>query len=244
MIREDRVQLNERFCKVFQLLEERGEIVKNDRGGKGMGDFAEKLLGNRTYGHIVRAYLNPEDKRCINYSQAKILCNEFGVNEAYMFDGIGTPFGFDIPKTNPVEKEAGKKANILYTTVEAFAGPTVSNSFVKENNRFFTIPGLDGDGLVAFPINGNSMDPIIMDGDIVVCRSISSISEIKDNKIYAVKHNGEIWVKFVQKIMDPKGRVARLKLISANHLEHDPWEVDVNEHLRIYQVIRKITDLM
>mgnify|MGYP000147374523 CR=1 FL=1 len=44
MIREDRVQLNERFIKVFKLLEERGEIVKNDRGGKGMGDFAEKLL--------------------------------------------------------------------------------------------------------------------------------------------------------------------------------------------------------
>ncbi len=243
MIREDRVQLNERFCQVFKLLEERGEVVKNDRGGKGMGDFAEKLLGNRTYGHIVRAFLNPDDKRCINYSQARILCSEFGVNESYMFDGVGTPFGFDLPKSSQSSDPDVRKGNILYTTVEAFAGPTVSNSFVKESNRFFSIPGLDGDGLVAFPIVGNSMDPLILDGDIVVCRAISSISEVRDNKVYAVKYNGEIWVKFVQKIMDTKNRVARLKLISANHLEHDPWEVDVNEHLRIYQVIRKITDL-
>ena len=38
MIRNDRIQLNERFIKVFKLLEERGDIVKNDRGGRGMGD--------------------------------------------------------------------------------------------------------------------------------------------------------------------------------------------------------------
>ena len=67
MIREDRLELNERFIKVFKMLEERGEIVKNDRGGKGMGDFAERILGNKSYGHIIRAFLNPEDKRCIDY---------------------------------------------------------------------------------------------------------------------------------------------------------------------------------
>ena len=243
MIREDRVQLNERFCQVFKLLEERGEVVKNDRGGKGMGDFAEKLLGNRTYGHIVRAFLNPDDKRCINYSQARILCSEFGVNESYMFDGVGTPFGFDLPKSSPVSEGEVRKGNILYTTVEAFAGPTVSNSFVKESNRFFSIPGLDGDGLVAFPIVGNSMDPLILDGDIVVCRAINSISEVRDNKVYAVKHNGEIWVKFVQKLIDTKGGVVRRKLIAANRLRHDPWGVDVSERLRVYQMVRKIADL-
>ncbi|MEL7020492.1 MAG: peptidase S24/S26A/S26B, partial [Bacteroidota bacterium] len=94
MIREDRIQLNERFIKVFKLLEERGEIIKNDRRGKGMGDFAEKLLGNRAYGHIVRAFLNPKDKRVIDYRHARTLCELYGVNESYLVDGIGTPFGF------------------------------------------------------------------------------------------------------------------------------------------------------
>jgi len=67
MIRDDRIQLNNRFIHVFSLLEERGDIVLNDRNGKGMGDFADKILGNRAYGHIVRAFLNKEDKRVIDY---------------------------------------------------------------------------------------------------------------------------------------------------------------------------------
>mgnify|MGYP000920104134 CR=1 FL=1 len=49
MIREDRIQLNSRFIEVFKLLQERGEIVLNDRGGKGMGDFAD---GIPVVGHI------------------------------------------------------------------------------------------------------------------------------------------------------------------------------------------------
>ncbi len=82
-----------------------------------------------------------------------------------------------------------------------------------------------------------------MNGDIVICRQISSMQEIRDNKIYAVKSSGSLWIKFIQKITDPRGRVTRLKLISANHLEHDPFEEEVNEYTRIYEVIRKISDL-
>lgn len=245
MIREDRRQLNERFIKVFDLLEERGVIVKNDRNGKGMGDFAEKILGNRAYGHIIRAYLNPDDNRCIDYRQARILCNEYGVNESYMIDGMGTPFGFDLPKSSEiVGTDMNYRGNIVFTTTEAFAGTSVdTGGFQVEDCEYFNIPGLAGGGLVAFPINGNSMEPIIQNGDIVICREMSGLGDIKDNKIYAIKNNGSLWVKFVQRITDHKGRVTHLKLISANHLEHDPFEEEVSEYTRLYQVIRRISDL-
>jgi hypothetical protein len=244
MIREDRRQLNERFIKVFNLLEERGEIIKNDRGGKGMGDFAEKLLGNRSYGHIIRAFLNPNDKRCIDYRHAYILCEEYGVNESYMIDGIGTPFGFDLPKERVAEGTSIGLGNILFTTTEAFAGATLgADGFSKEDNEYFSIPGIAGSGWVAFPINGNSMEPVIHNGDMVICREISGPHEIKDNKIYAVKNNGQLWVKFVQRIKDSRGRVTHLNLISANHLEHDPFIEEVNEYTRLYQVVRRISEL-
>ncbi|MEZ4947990.1 MAG: peptidase S24/S26A/S26B, partial [Saprospiraceae bacterium] len=81
MINDDRKNLNDRFCKAFSLLEDKGIIVKNDRGGKGIGDFADKVLGNRAYGHIVRAFLNTESERVINYSQARTFCREYGINE-------------------------------------------------------------------------------------------------------------------------------------------------------------------
>lgn len=246
MIRDDRRQLNERFRKVFHLLEERGEIVKNDRSGKGIGDFAEKILGNRAYGHIIRAYLNPDDSRCIDYHQARILCQEYNVNESYMLDGIGTPFGMELPDPPQPSHENGGvyRANILFTSTEAFAGNSLDvSSFATEEHEYFNLPGLPGGGLVAFPINGNSMEPIIQSGDIVICREVASLQEVKDNKIYAVKNNGSLWVKYVQKVIDRRGRVSHLKMISANHLEHDPFVEEVNEYTRLYEVVRRISDI-
>lgn len=245
MIGRDRIQLNQRFITVFNLLEERGEIVKNDRGGKGMGDFAERILGNRAYGHIIRAFLNPDDKRVIDYKHAKTLCQEYGINEEYMLDGTGAPFGFDLP-TNQPASDTGEsfRGNILFTTTEAFAGSAVEvGGFAKEDLTYFSIPGLEGGGLVSFPIKGNSMEPVILNGDMVVCREVASMNEIRDNKIYAVKNHGSLWVKYVQKIVNNRGRVTHLKLISANHLEYEPFVEEVNEHTRLYQVIRRISDL-
>lgn len=243
MIGEDRINLNNRFMQVFSLLEQRGDIVKNDRGGKGMGDFAEKILGNRGYGHIISAFLNEDDKRVIDYKHARTLCKEYGINESYMFEGLGTPFGMDLPSITEQMTNIALD-NILYTTVEAFAGSgqAISDS-VTENLRYFSMPGIQGSGMVAFPINGDSMDPVIKDGDLVICREVSILGDIRDNKIYAVKSNGSLWIKYVQRILDDRGIVRRLKLISANHLEYDPFVEEVNEHTRLYQVIRRISEI-
>jgi hypothetical protein len=243
MIGEDRLELNDRFVRVFQMLEDKGTIVKNDRNGKGIGDVAEKVLGNKGYGHIIRAFLNQDDKRVISYSQARVFCRMFGVNEDFLLDGVGTPFGFDLPKYSKEVSQSGSRGNILFTTVEAFAGSSVdTSSFATEESSWFSLPGLQGGGLVAFQINGNSMEPVIFDNDLVVCREADRLDNLKDNEIYAVKNNGSLWVKYVQRIYHG-GRVTHLKLISANHLEHDPFIEEVNVHTRLYKVIRKISDL-
>ncbi|MEM8909576.1 MAG: S24 family peptidase [Bacteroidota bacterium] len=246
MIREDRIQLNNRFIKVFRLLEERGDIVLNDRNGKGMGDFADKILGNRAYGHIIRAYLNPTDKRVIDYRQARILCREYGVNESYLIDGLGSPFGIDLPKAKSSDEFIHTiRPNILFTSVQALAGSgvDVNGGNAAEDNELFAVPGISGNGLVAFPVEGNSMDPVINDGDIVICRQINGVNDIKDNEIYAVKNNGALWVKHVQKVYNNRGRIHRLRLISANNLEFDPFEEEVNEYTRLYKIIRRISDI-
>ncbi|MEZ4986309.1 MAG: S24 family peptidase [Saprospiraceae bacterium] len=242
MISNDRRDLNDRFIKVFKILEEKGDVIKNDRGGKGLGDFAERIVGNRAYGHIVRAFLNEDDKRCISYEQARKVCQEYGVSYDYLLEGEGDPFGIDLP--SPDESEIVYTGNILFTSAEAFAGVSIdSGSFKYESNDFFAIPGLKGGGMVAFPIKGNSMEPIINDDDIVICREIGGVHEVRDNKIYAVRNNGAIWVKYVQRIQNEKGRVTHLKLISANHLEYDPFTEEVNESTRLYEVIRRVSTL-
>lgn len=244
MITQDRRELNDRFKEVFRILEERGEIIKNDRNGRGLGDFAKRILNNRSYGHIVRAFLNDDDKRCINYEQARRVCHEYEVNLAYLLEGEGTPFGRELPE--PIEV-AGSDVplNILYTSTEAFAGatiPTGTDSYGEETD-FFRLPGISGPGFVAFPINGNSMEPVINQGDIVICKEIDGLNELKENRIYAVRSNGTIWIKYVKKIKDTKGRVTSLKLISANYLEHDPWVEEVDMTTRLYEVVRRVSEM-
>lgn len=243
MITEDRRELNDRFKEVFRILEERGEIIKNDRNGRGLGDFAKRILNNRSYGHIVRAFLNDDDKRCINYEQARRVCHEYDVNLAYLLEGDGTPFGRELPE--PLEVSGSDvPLNIVFTSTEAFAGATIdSDSFAKEDTDFFRLPGISGPGYVAFPINGNSMEPVINPGDIVICKEIDGIHQLKENRIYAVRSKGSIWIKYVKKIADSKGRVTALKLISANYLEHDPWVEEVDMTTRLYEVVRRVSDV-
>jgi phage repressor protein C with HTH and peptisase S24 domain len=69
------------------------------------------------------------------------------------------------------------------------------------------------------------------------------VNEIRDNEIYAIKSSGNVWVKYVQRMHNPKGRVSRLKMISANYFDNDPFEEEVNETTRLYKVIRKISNI-
>jgi len=86
------------------------------------------------------------------------------------------------------------------------------------------------------------MEPLILDGDIVICQPVDSLERLHDNQIYAVKHDGNLWVKYVQCIRK-NGKPTRLKLISANHLEHDPFIIDLSPETRLYKVIRRISSL-
>lgn len=245
MIKDDRIKLNQRFVQAFKMLEDRGDIVKNDRSGRGVGDVAEKVLGNKAYGHIIRAFLNEDSKRVVDYGQAQAFCRAYNINEAWMLHGIGHPTGFDAPNDRYAHDNGSHMAppgNILFTTVRAFAGSTLGAES-REDNTYFSIPGVSGTGLVAFQIDGSSMDPVIKHGDIVICRELENVNDLRDNEIYAVRSNGSVWVKYVQRIHNNRGRLQRLKMISANYFDNDPFEEDVNDTTRLYKVIRKISNL-
>lgn len=242
MIKDDRIKLNERFVQAFKMLEDRGDIIKNDRSGRGVGDVAEKVLGNKAYGHIIRAFLNQDSKRVVDYGQAQSFCRAYNINEAWLLHGIGHAFGFDEPTDDYKSTGRDRSGNILFTTIRAFAGATLGAES-REDNDYFSIPGVSGAGLVAFQIDGFSMDPVIKNGDIVVCRAIENINDIRDNEIYAVRNNGSVWVKYVQRVYNQKGRPTRLKLISANYFDNDPFEEDINDTTRLYKVIRRISNV-
>ena len=238
----ERIALNERFKKVFEELVKRGEIIKNNRQ-KSMTAFAKKI---GTKGHIINCYLNDEDDRKITLDQTKKLCNIYGVSEDFMLKGEGKPFLNKKNLPTPDDKistilNIPFHPNILFSSVEAFSSNTISVEVLEDNQRFF-IPGVEGD-LVAFNINGRSMEPTISNGDMVICSPIERKSDVKDNHIYAVVSNSAVWVKRVQREFNEKGECTHLRLISDNADEFDPFVVDVTEIRKVLKVRKRLTGL-
>ncbi len=237
--KDKRVELNRRFAEVYDLLVEKGEIVKSNRQ-KSKTVFAYHL---GTKGHIIDHYL--KGTRRITYEQVKRLCAQYGVNEPYMFQGIGNPF--DKKKLPDPEQKLAMalginfSPNILFTNVEAFASNTVSVDLIEENERF-AIPGISGD-LIAFNINGSSMSPTIQAGDMVICKPLETIEEMQDDEVYAVVSNQSVWVKRVRRCFDRHQNCSHLKLISDNYEEFDPFIIEIGEIRKLLKVTRRITGL-
>jgi len=129
--------------------------------------------------------------------------------------------------------------NILLTNIDAFAGTSIGVDVIEKKERFH-IPGIKGT-LVAFHIKGNSMSPTIKAGDMVICSPIESLKELKINQVYAVVTSQTVWVKRVQPILNISNHPTHLNLISDNHLEYDPFTVDLKVVKKIFQVKLKLT---
>lgn len=239
MQKTNRQELNRRFSEVYKCLVDREKIVKSDRY-KSKTAFAQKL---GTKGHIIDLYLQGERK--ITYEQVKQLCNCYNVSEAFMFQGVGLPFEEKekLPSEDKLAVALGISfsPNILFTNVEAFASNTVGVDLLEENERFH-IPGLNGD-LVAFNINGDSMAPTILSGDMVICKPLERQSEMLNNEIYAIVTSHSVWVKRVEKCFDQHHNWTHLKLISDNYVEFDPFIIEVSEVTKLLKVTKRLTGL-
>ncbi len=236
----NRQELNRRFKKVFEALVDKGEIVKSHRQ-KSKSAFAAKL-GTKT--HIINLYLKGERK--ITYEQAKLLCSKYGVNENFMFQGIGEPFSDVSRLPDPAKRLCVALGidfppNILFTNAEGFASNTIGVDLWEENERF-RIPGITGD-LVAFYINGDSMVPTIDAGDMVICSPVDNDAKLDEEEVYAVVSNSCVWVKRLQRCFDRHGVCTHLRLISDNHEEFDPFIIELEEVRRLLKVTRRITGL-
>lgn len=239
--KKGRAALNERFKYAFKILEERGEIIRNDHS-KGFSAVAETIFNNRAYGHLINKFLN--DERYIKFEQAERFCEGYNVSLDFIFKGEGKAF---VPKKT--EQNNGYRApqenvhsTVLYSNVAALASSALGID-MYESAETFSIPGLKGGEYIAFSISGSSMSPTLEEDDIVICRPLEGVEKIKDNEVYAVVSDNGVQVKRVQKIYSRTGKLIRLKMISDNYLEHDPFLMTIGEVRQILKVDRKLTAL-
>lgn len=81
------------------------------------------------------------------------------------------------------------KPNITYIPFPAQAGKLIGfgDTEIKEGDNFekFRLPGLNNGSYLAFPISGESMNPVFKNGDIIICKKVEQLEYIKEGVPYA-----------------------------------------------------------
>jgi hypothetical protein len=228
-------KLNERFRQIFNVLTNHGVVVKSGHGGKGVKAFAVSI---GTDGHIVANILNKQGRN-ITYEQAHNLRKQYGVNGQFLFMGQGPMF---MPRLNAEPLSVNdQRENIRMVNVPAAASPAVALG-MREKMQPFALPGIEGEHF-AFRVEGRSMQPTLENGDTVICREIGELKQVFDGDMYTVVTLDGVMVKRVFKKTDETGKVVSLLLKSDNSEDTPPFDVTVDEHVRLYEVRHRLSKL-
>jgi transcriptional regulator with XRE-family HTH domain len=224
--------VNQQFRKVFTELEKRRLI-------KGKSDLAKRL---GTYNHVVNSILKGE--RNITLEQLHKLLEIFKLDANYFFDSNDEMFlptieSGQIPALHKDSRFSGLRNNIILVPNQAMAGYAFQHNhaaYLAELPRF-SVPGLDGN-FIAFEIYGNSMEPTIANGDIVISELLERGEALRDNNVYVVVTDVVV-VKRILQIRNEQG--LSLKLISDNKEVYMPYEVEASEIRQMLKVKCRLT---
>lgn len=223
--------VNQRFKLVFDALERTNKI-------KGKSDIASKL---GTYNHVINSILKSE--RNITVEQLHKLFEFYGIRADFMFGLSDDMFvegrEGDIPTRLKAERHWSNRSNITLVPDKAVAGYALSidNPQYLADCPRFSIPNVEGN-LLAFEISGNSMEPTIASGDLVICEALERGEPLRDNQVYVVVTDVVV-AKRIQQLKEG-AKMRALRLISDNSF-YKPYEVTPEEVRQILRVKCRLT---
>ena len=171
------------------------------------------------------------------------LLKQFNINPLWLFGESFKQYvisnGNDVsPKV--ITTNLDNEDSIVFVNQKAAAGypNNIHNVEYYKNLPVFNLPLPQYRNATyrGFQVEGDSMLPNIRPNDWVLGRSVSSVSEASDSKIFIVVLHDSVLVKKLQKRSDP----SKIRLISLNN-EYLPIDVEVNEIQELWQVNSKLT---
>ena len=167
-----------------------------------------------------------------------------GVSKEWLLDGTDLPFG----KT-PVRVEAGDGLKALINgngeghaatpvyDVDATAGVMSGRNelFSSENIvGWVNLPNMSPNCRIV-RVSGDSMSPVIMDGDFIAVREVSNPNQIYWGQIYVVQLDDFRVVKYLRRHTDPNMVVLRSE--NPNYDDMDVLCSDIHEMLLVQHVM-------
>ena len=169
-----------------------------------------------------------------------------GVSKEWLLDGIDLPFGktpvrIDMPSAlAPGNAAAG--GTPVYD-VDATAGQASGRSSLFANENivgWVNLPNMSPHCRIV-RVSGDSMSPVIQDGDFVAVREVSNPAQIYWGQIYVVQLDDFRVVKYVRRHTDPNMVVLRSE--NANYDDMDVRRADIHEMLLVQHVLHLNTRL-
>lgn len=162
-----------------------------------------------------------------------------GVSKEWLLDGTDLPFGktpVRIDSGLTPEKGVVESGTPVYD-VDATAGSASGRNelFASENIvGWVNLPNMSPNCRIV-RVSGDSMAPVIQDGDFVAVREMSNPNQIYWGQIYVVQLDDFRLVKYVRRHTDPNMVVLRSE--NPNYDDMDVLRTDIHEMLLVQHVL-------
>jgi phage repressor protein C with HTH and peptisase S24 domain len=172
------------------------------------------------------------------------LSREFNVNCNWLMLGEGGMYkeesaGGGTPKVVTVNPDG--RPNIVLVPVKAQAGyalERLSPEYLRELPAFnLPFTQLKRGEYRAFEIDGDSMEPTLVQNDVVVCSPVENPRHVRDRQLYVFVLEGDVLVK---RVLKDRSRPEVLILQSDNDF-YPPYEYGLEEIKEIWKVEARVT---
>ncbi len=158
-----------------------------------------------------------------------------GVSKEWLLDGTDLPFGKTpaLLDASGAQPAGGTPVYDVDATARAQSGRT--ELFANENIvGWVNLPNMSPNCRIV-RVSGDSMAPVIMDGDFVAVREVSNPNQIYWGQIYVVQLDDFRVVKYMRRHTDPNMVVLRSE--NPNYDDMDVYRSDIHEMLLVQHVL-------
>jgi len=146
-----------------------------------------------------------------------------------------------MPKVITVD--SGGNDNIIYVPVKARAGYLSGYGDVEfmESLPTFRLPGLSNATYRMFEVDGPSMAPNVLHGDRIIGEWVESLTDIRDNRVYVIVHEGGVAVKRLVNRLKERGKLYLKSDTIAHRHEFPTLEIDPADVKEVWYGSMKIS---
>jgi len=171
-----------------------------------------------------------------------------GVSKEWLMDGTDLPFAKTTVRIDSADPHLARSTDAPTTGIPVYDVDATAGSVSGRNELFATENIVGGVNLPNMSpncrivrVSGDSMAPVIMDGDFVAVREVSNLSQIYWGQIYVVQLDDFRLVKYLRRHTDPNMVVLRSE--NPNYDDMDVRRSDIHELLLVQHILHVNTRL-